>query len=562
MDRDSETKSTRRRLSYLSESPSSSPTLMLLVLFATIGAIYYGIFIFNPANRGDIVPYLLVLLAEVFLLFQAMIAMWTVLSAGKSPRTFGFHDAQEHIFSDRGSKVLFRALAAGGDLEKTAKTLPLYMHQKQAKVDVFITTFGEPLDVISKTVVAARELIGAHETYILDDGKSNDVKKLAAKLKVKYIRRPDNEGAKAGNINHALSVTSGEFFVVFDADFVPLPGFIYETLPFFEDDRIAFVQTPQHYGNKKNLISIGAGFMQMLFYRLIQTGKNRFNAAFCVGTNVIFRRTAVEAVGGIYDKSKSEDIWTSILLHEEGYKSVYIPDVLAVGSTPDTIKSYSKQQLRWATGGFQILLRHNPLLVKNLTIDQKVQYLGTTSYYLYGFAVMGLLLLPPLHIFFNLSPVNLSISLGSWFVYYLGFYGMQVFLAFYTMASFRLETIVLGTVSAPIYVRAFFNALLGKEEAWQATGNKDGYDSPFNYIFPQLFIFLGLVFTSLVGIWKTYYYQDVSLSLFWCLLNTVVFGIFIVIALREEKRIRVDVVKTKQDTVRVLKKKEVVPNEI
>ena len=96
--------------------------------------------------------------------------------------------------------------------------------------------------------------------------------------------------------------------------------------------------------------------MQSVFYRFIQPGKNRFNAAFCVGTNVIFRRTAIEQIGGMYTGSKSEDVWTSLMLHEHGWKSVYISTVLAVGDTPETIEAYTKQQLRWATGGFEILL--------------------------------------------------------------------------------------------------------------------------------------------------------------------------------------------------------------
>ena len=59
------------------------------------------------------------------------------------------------------------------------------------------------------------------------------------------------------------------------------------------------MQTPQAYGNLNNLISRGAGYMQSVFYRFIQPGKNRFNAAFCVGTNVIYRRTAIEQIGGM-----------------------------------------------------------------------------------------------------------------------------------------------------------------------------------------------------------------------------------------------------------------------
>ncbi len=231
-------------------------------------------------------------------------------------------------------------------------------------------------------MLAARAIRGRHTTSILDDGKSDEVMALAAELDVGYVRRANNKGDKAGNINNALKYASGEFFVIFDADFVPDPEFLYETIPYFENKNIAFVQTPQHYSNLDTLISKGASFMQYVFYSLIQPGKNRFNAAFCVGTNVVFRRSAVESIGGLYEASKSEDIWTSILLHEKGYESVYIPNVLALGKTPDNIRAYSKQQL---TGAFEIFFRHNPLRRKvNLTVDQKLQYFVTCTHYFSG----------------------------------------------------------------------------------------------------------------------------------------------------------------------------------
>ena len=83
-------------------------------------------------------------------------------------------------------------------------------------------------------------------------------------------------------------------------------------LPFFTDDTVAFVQTPQTYGNLHTMVARGAGFMQTVFYRFVQPGRNHFNAAFCVGTNVMFRRASVQEIGGIYADSKSEDVWTSL----------------------------------------------------------------------------------------------------------------------------------------------------------------------------------------------------------------------------------------------------------
>ena len=310
--------------------------------------------------------------------------------------------------------------------------------------------------------------------------------------------------------------------------------FLYETLPFFEDAQVAFVQTPQHYDNLNNTISRGAGFMQHLFYALIQPGKNRFNAAFCVGTNVMFRRAAIDAVGGMYQLSKSEDIWTSLKLHEKGYKSIYIPKVLAVGKTPDSIKAYTKQQLRWATGGFEILIWDNPLRNRHLSVDQRLQYLGTVTYYLNGFASLCLILLPPLQIFLNLTPVNLHIPALTWVLYYSGFYIMQILVAFYTMGGFRLQTLLLANASFPIYCKAFWNALFRRNQVWHATGSITA-DSAFNYILPQVFCFVFLFGTTIVGVWKAMYTQNLSVSVFWNAINTLVLAIFVAIAAGESR---------------------------
>jgi cellulose synthase (UDP-forming) len=393
--------------------------------------------------------------------------------------------------------------------------------------------YGESIDVIRQTALAARDLIGSHTTYILDDGKSDKVRALAEDIGVQYIRRHNNIGAKAGNLNHALSLTSGEYFVIFDADFVAKPNFLTETLPFFVKPGVAFVQTPQHYNNMNNLISRGAGYMQNVFYKLIQPGKNRFNAAFCVGTNVIFRRSAVEAVGGISEASKSEDIWTSLALHEAGYQSIFINDILAVGNAPDTISAYFKQQLRWATGGFEILLNYN-FFKSKLNFDQKVQYFSTAFFYMHGLAMLLLMFLPPLQIFFNLSPINLSVSFATWLFFYLGFYAMQIVVAFYTMESFRLETIVLAMASFPIYLKALTNVVLHRDVAWHATGSLSRSESPFSFVTSQIMLFLFLAFTSVFGIWKIRYTGVFALSLVWNVINTFIFGAFLSVVVKEQ----------------------------
>jgi cellulose synthase (UDP-forming) len=510
---------------------SSSPSLMMLVLVATIGVLLYAQFLLDPSHRGDPLPYVLVIVAETWIIALALVSLWTILSSGYDPRDFAFHQARRALYR--------RELADEGPWPNSPQRWPLHLHDAPVGVDVFITTYGEDLDVIRRTVASAVAMRGLHRTIVLDDGKSDDVRALAEEVGAEYLRREGNAHAKAGNVNHGLRCTDGEYFVILDADFVPRPEFLEELLPFMAHDDVALVQSPQVYDNLHTLISRGAGYMQSVFYSLIQPGKNRFNAAFCVGTNMVFRRSAIEQIGGMYEKSKSEDIWTSILLHENGWRSVYTGEVLAVGHTPETVEAYTKQQLRWATGGFEILLRHNPLSRRRrLTIDQRLQYLGSSAFYLSGIAPALLLLVPPLQIYLNLTPVNLDVSVGMWLAYYAGFYVMQVVVALFTIGSFRWESLMMASASFPIYVRAFINALLQRSTDWHVTGSKAGRrrTSPFTFVVPQVLTFVFLALTSVVGAWKLAVTGEFSLALLWNTLNTLVLGAFVLTAYQESRR--------------------------
>ena len=504
-----------------------SPSLTMLVLLATIGVLLYASFLMRPENSGDLLPWLLVIACESIMMGQVLISLWTQLSSTHNPRDFTYNEASRNLF-----------VPVDWDLNAPLATDQMQLEGVPVSVDVFITTYGEPVETIRATATAARAMRGKHETWILDDGRSPEVEALAAALGVHYLTRPDNEGAKAGNINHALSRTSGDYFVILDADFVPSPDLLVETIPFFAQEKVAFVQTPQVYGNIHNFITRGAGYLQTVFYSLIQPGKNRFNSAFCVGTNVVFSREAIAEIGGMYTASKSEDVWTSMKLHERGWRSVYIPTVLAVGDTPENIEAYTKQQTRWATGAFEILFRANPLTNRRLSVDQRLQYFGTAGFYLGGLVTFVLLLLPPLQIFLDLTPIATDLPLWEWALYYSGFYLMQIVVATYTIGSFRWETLLLSTVSFPMYIRAMFNALLGRDRAWHVTGRAGRAASPFNYIVPQMLMFLALVVTSVVGFWKAEWSSTVTLALVWNTVNAAALAVFLGIAVREAAALR------------------------
>ncbi|WP_084077330.1 glycosyltransferase family 2 protein [Demequina sp. NBRC 110057] len=518
----------RRSLPETEPGTTPSPLMFLTVGAAALGTLAYAAFLLNPAHRGDLLPYAMVLLAEFVLVAQAFVAMWTILSGGHNPRDFAYYHAKDHLYGPQP------------DPSEDPAHRRLYSAGRPVDVDVLITTCGEDPEVIRRTVRAAVAIRGLHRTWVLDDGKSDAVRELAAQEGARYVRRGTSGGAKAGNVNHALTLAKGDLFVILDADFVPRPHLLEQTVPFFHDPRLAFVQSPQSYDNLRTPIARGAGYMQSVFYRFIQPGRNRYNAAFCVGTNVVFRRAAIEDIDGICTDSKSEDVWTSMRLHEAGWRSLFIPDVLAVGEAPETIEAYSKQQLRWATGGFEILLTRNPLARRvRLTSEQRLQYLVTATFYLTGIAPLILLLLPPMEIFLDLRPVTITTTALTWFLYYAGFYVMQILFAWYTMGSFRWETLTLAAVSFPIYLKAFTNALRRRDVGWQATGTARS-GSPYNYVVPQILFFVFLLLTSAVGILRDVEDGALSLATAWCVTNTVILGAFLRAAQREARGLGAD----------------------
>jgi cellulose synthase (UDP-forming) len=169
-----------------------------------------------------------------------------------------------------------------------------------ATVDVFITCYNEPVELVRETARAARDMLFPHNTYVLDDGNNAAMRRMTVEEGVGYIVRTDDwtgksRHAKAGNLNNALFQTSGEFLLVLDADQIPSPEMLDRVLGYFRDPRVGFVQTPQWFYNVPNGDPLGS--QAPLFYGPIQQGKDGWNAAFFCGSNAILRREALMQIG-------------------------------------------------------------------------------------------------------------------------------------------------------------------------------------------------------------------------------------------------------------------------
>jgi len=291
-------------------------------------------------------------------------------------------------------------------------------------VDVFIPTYNEEPDILYRTIVGCLALDYPRKSvYVLDDGNRPEIAELCHRLGAGYIARERNVGAKAGNLNHALCQTAGELIATFDADHVPVRTFLRETVGFFRDEQVAQVQTPHHFYNPdlfqdRLRIHEYIANEQDMFYHVVQPGRDVYNSSFYCGSSAVLRRSALEAIGGFPTTTVTEDIHTTLLFHAQGLKSVFLDKDLSAGLAPESYPAYLTQRKRWARGTFQVMLPQRGLFKRRLTFMQRINYLATLWYWLYGFPRIIYLLAP---VFFLLGGVRPLIvrDLGDLLSFYL-----------------------------------------------------------------------------------------------------------------------------------------------
>jgi cellulose synthase (UDP-forming) len=413
--------------------------LFLLAVFANL--LYLG-FILNPRHADNIGFWLLTGVADTIVVV-IFVSTWTTALFFELSR-------------GRYARELATLRAAGGHL----------VHEKIA---VLITVVNEDLHVVRETILSALNLVGEKTVYLLDDGKADATQRLAAHLGVRYVRRSDNAGYKAGNVNNALRHHVREpYAIIVDADFALHPQFIERTMPLFADPRVAAVQTPQIYGNADTLFSRGCKHLQEIFYTYLQPGRHLLGSSFCVGTNVIFRMKALREVGGLREMH-SEDIFTTLALLEQRYRVTFLNEGLAVGLSPTTLTSFYTQQNRWALGGFLMMFRHNTLFNRKLTVAQRLQFLLSNFFYLSGFSVFVYLTSPLIAILFDIKGIKAE-YVPQWVASYALFFGSNFVLATALLKKHRVSSWILSIFIFVPYLAALGSTLVSARPfRWRVT---------------------------------------------------------------------------------------------
>jgi cellulose synthase/poly-beta-1,6-N-acetylglucosamine synthase-like glycosyltransferase len=366
----------------------------------------------------------------------------------------------------------------------------------------FITTIvpsSEPIAVVRPTLEAARRVRhqGVIDVWLLDEGDDPDVRAMCIELGVHHFTRhgverwnlshgPFKARTKHGNYNAWVDGHGDDydFFVSVDPDHVPLPSFCERLLGYFRDPDVAFAVGPQVYGNFDNFVTKCAESQQFVFHGLIQRMGNYFRSPMLVGTNNAVRISALREIGGLQD-SITEDLATSLSCHStrnsrtgRRWRSVYTPDVLAVGEGPANFTDFFSQQHRWSRGTFETLRGHYWRCQRRLSWGARLHYSLITSYY--PSAALGWILGTvncSLYLLFGTSGIRVQAQ--AWIAMYLDLAVVQ----FCLYASNRKHNVsphesegssgaagvFISVLAAPVYVRALLGSLARRGSGFVVT---------------------------------------------------------------------------------------------
>ena len=422
-------------------------------------------------------------------------------------------------------------------------------------IDVVIPTYNEPLEVVRYTALGALNMDWPAEKmhiYILDDGRRKEFERFAFEAGIGYKTRPDNEHAKAGNINTALKTLTSPLLAIFDCDHVPTRSFLQMTVGWFlRDPKLAMLQTPHHFYSpdpfERNLgqfrIIPNEG---ELFYGVVQDGNDFWNASFFCGSCAVLRRTALDEVGGIAVETITEDAHTSLRMQMNGWGTAYINIPQAAGLATERLSAHVGQRIRWARGMIQILRTDNPLFAPGLTFPQRLCYFNAMCHFLY--AVPRLIFLTAPLIFLLLNHTNIPGYWAAILAYALPHLTLSNVTNSRIQGEHRhsfwneiYETVLSPYILLPTMM-ALINPKLGKFNVTAKGGvvKQTFFDTKIAQPFLVMLLFN---IAGLVAAIPRFLYYDrdrpgtVLMNVIWCVFNVVILGVCTAVA-RELRQLR------------------------
>jgi len=435
------------------------------------------------------------------------------------------------------------------------------------RIDIFITTFDEGCEVVAPTLAAAQAVCcptGCDlQIYLLDDGARPAMAKLAERYGARYLSRTSNIGFKAGNLRNGLFHSSGDFVVICDADTRLFPSFLDNTLGYFRDPRVAWVQTPHWFYDlprgqtaleillrivpqcprwlRKWAYHLTTGhrfavdpFLSepTVFFDLIQRRRNRNYASFCCGAASIHRREAIFETALLgqsrtnrqqarslninaaqlrhssglepYRFHVSEDLYTSIELHSSPgrpRRSVYHPQPEAKMLSPQSAKALCTQRLKYAGGSIDLILRRNPIFRRGMPWRHRLHYAATFYAHLSVFWTPLLLMAPAYSLLTGQAPV-VAYS-ASFFLHFLPMvFANELAMVLTSKGHSLTNGRCLSVSTLPLQLKAFWLVVRGHRPQFPPTPKTLSTAEDMRFLRANLMLALALCLIGLFGIWQ------------------------------------------------------------
>ena len=425
-------------------------------------------------------------------------------------------------------------------------------------VDVFVPSYNENAVVLEATLLATLQMrypADKVKIFLCDDGgtdqkcttgseesmasareRKRKLMALCETVGAHYLTRPVNKGAKAGNLNEAFERTDAELIVIFDADHMPTEDFLEKTVGLFPlDSKLFLVQTPHFFVNPDPIEKNLGTFYQMpseneMFYQVIQKGLDYWNAAFFCGSGAVLRRKHLEITGGLSGQTITEDAETALTLHAKGFNSAYISTPLLSGFAPETMGAFIKQRIRWSQGMVQIFLLRCPLLIRGLTLPQRLCYFNSCFFWFFPFARLVYLLAPTALLFFGLKIFATNWQTFAAYVipYMITVFGVSNYLYGKVRWAFvsELYELLQSVYTIPAIVLTILNP---RAPTFNVTPKGETLSRDFVSPLATPFYFLALINfgTVFMGFWRLCHTRllddmyPIIITLFWGLVNSV-----------------------------------------
>ncbi len=409
-------------------------------------------------------------------------------------------------------------------------------------VDIFIPSYNEPLEVVKPSIYGALAIDWPpHKmnVYVLDDGRRDEFRRFCEEIGCGYLIRPDNKGAKAGNINAALSQTNGEYIAIFDCDHVATRAFLQLTVGWLLRDRdLCMVQTPHHFYSpdpfERNLAS-GERVPNegLLFYGMIQQGNDLWNATFFCGSCAVIRREALEEVGGVPIATVTEDCHCSLKMQRRGWRTAYLRVPLAAGLATERLMLHIGQRMRWGRGMIQIMRIENPLFGPGLRLAQRLCYFMSQFHFLFPLPRFVFLTAPLAFLLFGesiiaASPLAILAYAGPHILHSVGATSRLSGHVRHSFWSEIYET-VLAMYLIPVMLATLLDPKKGKFNVTDKGGTlQEGYFD-LRAVGPNMVLAVALIAGVLSGIYglstnpvESLDFQAFALNMVWALLSFVV----------------------------------------